>query len=318
MNPLKLIQKAVLWIDAAQQRYPFSAIPYAVIKKYGEDRGNERVALLTYYGFLALFPLLLLLLTSLEVALSSHPHLRDTILHNTLNTFPALSHDLGENISTLSGTWYRIVLSGILTLLASLGIANTLRETIHEIWQIPYTKRRGFPWNYLSNIGIILLSGLVLAATTLVVSLVTKNGTLWYFGLSVIINFGLFLAVFRIATPNQIKTKHLITQSAVTAIMWQILQLTGSYLVERELSNLNLLYGSFAVVLGLLFWLYFVARVAVYAIEIDAVIANHLWPRSVAGETTEAGRRAYTRYAEAQKRLAEEDIAVTFTKKRKK
>src|SRR5690349_8121888 len=118
MNPIRLIQKAVLWVDSTQQRHPFLGIPYAVIKKYGEDRGNERVALLTYYGFLALFPLLLLLITSLEIALSSHPHLRDTILHNALNSFPALSHDLGENITTLSGTWYRIALSGVLTLLA--------------------------------------------------------------------------------------------------------------------------------------------------------------------------------------------------------
>jgi YihY family inner membrane protein len=315
MNPITLVQKVVLGIDAIQQKHAFLAIPYAVIKKYGEDRGGDRVALLTYYGFLSLFPLLLLLLTSLEVVLSSYPDLRETILRTTLSNFPALSHDLSESISSLSGTWYRIILSGVLTLLASFGVANTLRDSIGDLWQIPLSKRRGFPWNYLTNLGIIMLSGLVLAATTLLVSLVTKDGTPWYFGLSVILNFGLFLLIFRIATPKAISTKHLLIQSAITAFIWQILQVTGSYLVERELSNLNLLYGSFAVVLGLLFWLYFVARVAIYAIEVDVVLANRLWPRSIAGETTEAGRKAYAAYAKAQQRLAEEDIHVTFNKK---
>lgn len=317
MNPITLVQKAVLGIDAFQQRHSFLAIPYAVLKKYGEDRGNDRVALLTYYGFLSLFPLLLLLLTSLEVMLSSYPDLRETVLRNTLNNFPALSHDLAENISALSGTWYRILLSGLLTLVASLGVANTLRETINDLWQIPHTSRRGFPLNYLTNLGIILASGLILAATTFVVGLVTKSGTAWFFGLSVIINFGLFLFIFRIATSRTIKTKYLLIQSGITAVIWQLLQVTGSYLVERELSHLNLLYGSFAVVLGLLFWLYFVARMAIYAVEVDVVLANHLWPRSIAGETTEAGRKAYTAYAKAQKRLAEEEIEVTFRKKQK-
>ncbi|HEU4914571.1 MAG TPA: YihY/virulence factor BrkB family protein [Candidatus Saccharimonadales bacterium] len=318
MNIINTVQSAVKKIDTLQQRHTVLAIPFAVIKKYGEDRGNARVALLTYYGFLSLFPLLLLLVTGLELFLASYPHLREEVLHTTLSNFPALSQDLNENISALSGAWYRIILGTILTLLASFGIANTLRETINDLWQVPRVSRKGFPWNYLANLVLIALGGFVLIATTLVTGLVAKNGTPWYFVLSALINFGLFLLIYRVATSRQIKTKNLLIQSGITAIAWQTLQMAGGYLVERQLSHLNLLYGSFAVVLGLVFWLYFVARISLYAIEIDVVLTGRLWPRSLTGETTEAGRKVYTGYAKAQKRIPEENITVRFRKPKSK
>jgi membrane protein len=318
MNIVKKIQDAVEWADAFQQRHPVLAVPVAVLKKYGEDRGNDRVALLTYYAFLSLFPLLLLLLTTLEIILSSYPDFRETVLTTTLNNFPVLSQTLAENVSSLSGTWYRIIVSGIIALLASFGVANTIRNTINDLWQIPHTGRRGVPWNYLANLGIIGTGGLILIASTLITGWLTKSGTIWYFALGAVINFGLFLLAYRIATSREIKTKNLLIQSLLTAVMWQVLQTLGSYLIERQLGNLNLLYGSFAVVLGLLFWLYFVARMAVYAIEIDVVVAKGLWPRSIGGDTTEAGKKAYAAYAQAQKRHEDEHISVIFRKRRKK
>jgi uncharacterized BrkB/YihY/UPF0761 family membrane protein len=50
--------------------------PYAVVKKYGDDAGGRQAALITYYGFLSIFPLLLLGVAVLSRVLADHPDLR--------------------------------------------------------------------------------------------------------------------------------------------------------------------------------------------------------------------------------------------------
>ena len=46
-------------LDALQRRYKVTAFLYGVVKKFGDDRGGNLAALVTYYGFLSIFPLLL-------------------------------------------------------------------------------------------------------------------------------------------------------------------------------------------------------------------------------------------------------------------
>ena len=65
MNP---IERGVRTIDSWQQRHRVPGFIFGVIKKFGDDQAGNLVALLTYFAFLATFPLLL--------ALSGHPGLR--------------------------------------------------------------------------------------------------------------------------------------------------------------------------------------------------------------------------------------------------
>ncbi len=52
-------------VDGYQQRHRWVGFPLAVVYKFVDDQGGYLAALLTYYGFLSLFPLLLLLVTVL-------------------------------------------------------------------------------------------------------------------------------------------------------------------------------------------------------------------------------------------------------------
>ena len=65
----------------------------------------------------------------------------------------------------------------------------------------------------------------------------------------------------------------------------------GGYLVANQLKTLSPLYGTFAIVLGLLFWIYVQALIVLYAVEVSIIIKDKLWPRSLTGKiTTEADR----------------------------
>ena len=62
-------EDTVRWLDARQQRTPFLAFPFAVVKKFGDDRSGGLAALMAYSGFLRLFPLTFLVVQRLGLAL---------------------------------------------------------------------------------------------------------------------------------------------------------------------------------------------------------------------------------------------------------
>jgi hypothetical protein len=95
-----------------------------------------------------------------------------------------------------------------------------------------------------------------------------------------------------------------------------ILQALGTYLITHELKHFNNLYSTFAVVLGLLYWLFLQTQIIVYAIELDSVRVLGLWPRAINQEDlTPEDRKAYRLYAHRNRFHDEEEIEVT-TKKR--
>ena len=56
------VDAALSRLDGARRRRA-QALVVAVLKRYSEDRANRQAALITFYGFLSVFPLLLLLVT---------------------------------------------------------------------------------------------------------------------------------------------------------------------------------------------------------------------------------------------------------------
>ena len=61
-NPLTgLIGK----LDDYQRRHPWLGFPFAVVKKFGDDEAGKQAALMAYYAFFSLFPLMLVMVTVL-------------------------------------------------------------------------------------------------------------------------------------------------------------------------------------------------------------------------------------------------------------
>ena len=70
-----LVNRIIAWADGLQRRHGVLGFPYAVVKKYGDDEGGRQAALITYCGFLSIFPLLLLGVAVLSRVLADHPDL---------------------------------------------------------------------------------------------------------------------------------------------------------------------------------------------------------------------------------------------------
>jgi membrane protein len=120
-------------------------------------------------------------------------------------------------------------------------------------------------------------------------------------------NIGLFWLAFRLGTASEVGWRQLRLGAVIGAVIWQVLQAVGGYFVAHQLAHASPSYGTFAVVLGLIAWLYLVAELTLYAVEINVVTAYRLWPRSIVPPPyTEQDRRAFQLYAQAQQRRKEQ------------
>ena len=94
-----LVNRVIAWADGLQRRRGVLGFRYAVIKKYGDDAGGRQAALITYYGFLSIFPVLLLGVAVLTRALADHPDLRRQLTKAIVP--PALRPTIEHSLATL-------------------------------------------------------------------------------------------------------------------------------------------------------------------------------------------------------------------------
>jgi YihY family inner membrane protein len=312
------IERGVRRVDAFQQHHRPTAFGFGVVKKFGDDRGSQLAALLAYYGFLALFPLLLLLVTILGYAVGSNQSASDAVLHSVLVDFPIIGDQLTTSVHPLHGSIAGVLVGSIGLVWGSLGAAQVLQHTMAEVWNVPGVSRPNFATRLVRSTMLLGVLGVSVIASTALAALATYGGLsarsqIVAIVSSVLVNVGVFLAGFRIATPRQIATRDLLAGAVAGAVAWSVLQAAGGYLVGHQLRHAGELYGFFGSVLGLLSWLYLGAQVAVYAAELNVVRARRLWPRSIVQPPlTLADKQTLVDIAMQGERRPEQTVAVDF------
>jgi membrane protein len=297
---MSMVKRAVRAADELQQRRAWLAVPVAVWKKFGDDSAGNLAALIAYYAFVAIFPLLLV----------------HRLLTSALGHFPVIGPQLGS-IHPLRQTGLALVIGLLGTFIGARSVATAMQNALNSVWEIPIARRPGFPWSWLRSFGLILVIGLGLTGTTILSGLASGAGHvlsgfaahLAFIVVSLLLNIGFFWLAFRLGTAREIGWRQLRLGAVIGAVIWQVLQSVGGYFVSHQLSHTSSAYGTFAVVLGLIAWLYLEAELTLYAVEINVVLTYRLWPRSIAPPPY-TDRRAFQLYAQVQKRSEEMDIVV--------
>jgi membrane protein len=290
--------------DRAQRDRPWIAVLVATLKKFSDDRASKLGALVAYYAFASLFPLLLIAVTILGIIARTNPTVGKHLLH-ALHSYPIIGTELsGAMKHGLNGTGLALVVGILFTLYGARGIANAIQNALNSVWEVPLFRRPSFPENLLRSLGLI---GVIGPGQIITIALSTIAGGTGHLGgvggqiaaivVSLILNIGLFWLGFRIATAPEVATRDLRLSAILAAIAWQILQLIGSEFV-RHASNSA--YGTFGIVLGLLAWLYLQAQITLYVSELNVVRVMKLWPRAlVPPPLAKADLQAYQLYAES-------------------
>jgi YihY family inner membrane protein len=316
---MNIVERLARKADTAQQGVRPIAFAVGVFKKFGDDRGGSLAALLTFYGFLSLFPLLLLLVTILGFFNGSEHSFVQRVENSAFSQFPVVGTKLSSNIHGLQGRSVLGLIVGILFVLwGSQGALQTAQYAQAEIWNIPGVNRPNF-WARLGRTGLMMLVlGLFLLASTVLAGVVTigHHGAWAVVGavvVSLVVNVGLFVVAFRLLTPKQIPWKDMVPGSIVGAVGWTVLQYLGGVLVEHSLRNTSKEYGTFALVLGLISFLFLAAQVTLYAAEVNVVRVRHLWPRGmVQPPLTAADKEVLSSIALEGKRRPEQYVSTGF------
>ncbi len=308
MNKLQRILHAV---DGLQQRHAWLAFPVAVWKKFGDDQAGNLAALIAYSALVGIFPLLLVAFTVLDTVLKHHQKLRDTVV-SALREYPVIGTYVESSIGRLNQKGIALVIGLVGTFIGALGVANSLQNALNSVWEIPFTRRPGFPLSWLRSAALIIVVGGGFIVTTTISGfasrLLSEGLSVLAVAVSLVLNFGLFWLAFRLGTASEITWRQLWLGAAISAVIWQILQSVGTNFISHQLAHATPLYGTFALVLGLIAWFYLQAQLMLYAIEINVVRAFRLWPRSLAPPPyTEQDRHAFRLYVE--KRRDQHDIA---------
>lgn len=314
-------------LDEFQRRHRWAGFPVAVIYKFVDDQGTYQAALLTYYGFVSLFPLLLLAVTVLGYALAGDPGAQQAVLHSALRNVPVLGDQIGANVHSLHGSLVALVVSVVVSLYGALGITQAMLTAMDRMWVVPVADRPSLPVAYLRGLATLVVLALSLVVTTVLAGLATiPDAPAWFSPVlrllpslvAIVVNAGLVLACFALLTSRRLGLSQLWPGAVVAAVAWQALQLVGTYLISHQLAGSSASYGVFGIVLGLLAWIYLAALTVLLCVEINAVRALRLSPRSLfavaPGDTdmTDGDERALTAYARSERRKSFQRVDVTF------
>ena len=311
MNPA---QRAIRIVDRFQQRLPGLSFVVAVIKKFNDDQAGNLAALVAYYAYASIFPLLLVLFTVLNIIVRNDAGLRDKVLDYAVSDFGAFGTIIVENVQGFHETGPALVIGVLLTVYSGRRVAGAMQNALNSAWEVPRSERPSFPWNYLRSFALVLLVGLGEIATSVLSSLISGGHLLPGFVVAMlatlatlIVNIGLFWLAFRLATARTIRWRELRLGAIAGGCVWQALQLVGGFYIVHSLAHSRSLYGqTFGVVLGLLAWLFLQAEATLWVIEANVVWVRKLWPRSLASPPlTKEDVKAYELYAQAGDRKGE-------------
>jgi YihY family inner membrane protein len=316
-------------LDDQQRRRRWAGLPLAVVYKMVDDQATYLAAMITYYGFVSLFPLLLLLVTILGFALSGNPGLQEAVVDSALRDFPIIGDQIGANVHSLNGSATALVVGIVGSLYGALGVGVAAQNAMNKIWAVPRAERPAVHGIYGRSLALLVVMGLSVAATTALAALSTATGS---FGpgpvnaalraaavvVSLLINTGLVLFAFHVLTSDIPPVRRLWPGALVASLLWQVLQSIGTYLVEHQLRGTTATYGLFGIVLGLLSWLYLAALILVLSAEINVVWVRKLYPRSLLApfpgdrSLTGADREAYAAYAETERQKDHQTVDTEF------
>lgn len=277
------IQPILAKLDKFQQKKPITALPVAVVKSYSQDKAGLQAALITYYGFLSLFPLLMIATSIASIVIKDRLALQQNLVASINEIFPVIGDQLTKNINASAQSGVALFIGLLIAFYGARGGADAFRNAVYHIWNVPDKQRTAFPKSVLSSMAMMLIGAV---GFYLSVVLASKVPGLLSPLISLVVLIGTFYFLYSICLGRRVATvEDKLRMSLTTSIGIVAVQQLGNYLLTSQLNKLTPLYGTFALVLGLLFWIYLQAVIVLYCLETKVVIKYKRWPVSLFGKS---------------------------------
>lgn len=304
-------------VNEAQKGNERLSIAVGTFKKFSEDKASNLATMIAFWAFFSIFPLLLVLVTVLGYVLPAHD--KESVLGHVANLMPMIDP---SSVSALSGSWWAIVLGGLTALWSGLGVVRTAQFAFDSVWEIPYHERLGTVKQVFRSVWVLATIGLGLVASTFVSSFVISGangvnlGVLARVGgyvIAILLDVGLFVAAFKILSTRDVTVRDVLPGAVFAGVVAFILQELSAYIISSHLKNAQSTYGHFATVITILWWFYLQAQVTLLGAELNVVLKERLYPRSLVGDpATDADRRALEAYAAERAYSPKQSVETTI------
>lgn len=277
-------------VVAARQRWRGADTLIEAIERFRLHRTGRLSALVSHYAFLSVFPLMLVFTTSLGLLLEGDPALQADIIDSVLASFPIIGETIANDPSTLQGSVVLLVLGALTALWSGMRAFNVLQTALDDIAEVPIDERSSLVRTRLrSLIGIALVGGGQVGAA-LISGVVTSERSSWLLRLALatvtlVLNGAVAAGCYHWLVSRHLSWRSVVPGAVFGAVGFTVLQVVGAALMTRAIVRASPVYGTFATVIGLLFWFSLHAFTALLGAEINGVVAWHRRGRAVSPST---------------------------------
>ena len=314
-------------VDQAQRRHSALGYPIGVAYKFFDDQGNYLASIITYYTFVAIFPLMLLASSIFGFVLQGNPQLQQEVIDSTLAQFPIIGTQLNLP-EGLRGSTAGIVVGALVAVYGCLGLGLSVQNALNIAWSVPRNSRPNPVRLRLRSLLLLVTAG---GAVLAVSSLSVLGSNTQVFGqeidatlrvliqlATVVLNGSVLTLLLRFGSAREHRIRYAAPGGFSIAVLWLLLQYGGTVYVTQVLAKAGPVNKTFGLVLGMIGLIYIAAVMGVLGIEINVVLARRLWPRALLTpftdnvQLTDADKRAYAGYARAQRHKGFEHVEVRF------
>lgn len=282
-------------LDQWQRRHPVVGFPIAVVKRYGEDHGGWLGAIVTYYGFFALAPLLVVV-TTVAAVIFDEPSRRERLYDAISELLPFVGADMEQRLAPVVGNPVAVVAGVLIALWGGLNLMRITQDTMNRMWGVPRYQRPGFVRALARGVGLISLMALGLVSTAVVTGLTLGQrlpalAAVTTGLLSCVVNTSIAIFLFRLLVSRSLSTRDVLPGALLVGLATYALTLAGGVYVQRVIAHASSLYGSFATMVGLFAWIALLVQTTVLGTLVNVVRIERLWPRSITGDDLGDGDR---------------------------
>ena len=256
------------------------------IYRFGENRGAEAAASISYYAFFSLFPLLLVLVAAGSYLLAGDP--TQSVLNFAAQVIPVSRSLIERNLQQVLEQRETFGVIGLITLIwsASGGFAVFVKN-INLAW--PNAEERGFLEQRSLALVLILILFLLLigsiAATSFLGSIffptvadVSTNQTIvWAWSItsnffSWLLTILLFMGMYRWLPNTQVNSSAAFWGALLSATALEVASSGFTWYLRSGLSRYKLIYGSLGAVIALLIMIYIASWIILFGAYLSAAI----------------------------------------------
>jgi YihY family inner membrane protein len=281
---------------ALRQRSPAADLALRVLEGFQQHRTGRNAALVSHYGFLSVFPLMVVLTTILGFVLQNRKDLQDDIIDSALGNLPFVGAQIAKDPASLRGSTVVLIVGLMAALWAGMKAFVAVQAALDDIHEIALNRRSSFVHARMRAVGGIVVIGGAQVATAFITSLVGVlevglAGQLALIVAAIFVNTIVLGLTYRWLCSVTDSWRHVLPGAVGGGVLFAILQLLGTTIVTRAIANASPVYGSFAAVIGVLTWLSLHATIALVGADLNQVLAAHAGGRRTSGPSGHQGRR---------------------------